>query len=46
MGNFIFDPRRDLNSHGAMVRLTITEQGATAEEIPIVIRQCRPDFEN
>lgn len=46
LGNFIFDPRRDLNSHGAMVRLTITEQGATAEEIPIVIRQCRPDFEN
>ena len=46
LGNFIFDPRRDLNRHGAMVRLTITEQGATAEEIPIVIRQCRPDFEN
>ena len=46
LGNFIFDPRHDLNSHGAMVRLTITEQGATAEEIPIVIRQCRPDFEN
>ena len=46
LGNFIFDPRRDLNSHGAMVRLTITEQGSTAEEIPIVIRQCRPDFEN
>ena len=46
LGNFIFDPRRDLNSHGAMVRLTITEQGATAEEIPIVIRQCRPDYEN
>ena len=46
LGNFIFDPRSDLNSHGAMVRLTITEQGATAEEIPIVIRQCRPDYEN
>ena len=46
LGNFIFDPRRDLNNHGAMVKLTITEQGATAEEIPIVIRQCRPDFEN
>ncbi len=45
LGNFIFDPRSDLNSHGAMVRLTITEQGATAEEIPIVIRQCRPDLE-
>ena len=45
LGNFIFDPRNDLNSHGAMVRLTITEQGATAEEIPIVIRQCRPDLE-
>jgi poly-gamma-glutamate synthesis protein (capsule biosynthesis protein) len=45
LGNFIFDPRNDLNSRGAMVRLTITEQGATAEEIPIVIRQCRPDLE-
>ena len=45
LGNFIFDPRNDLNSHGAMVRLTITEQGANAEEIPIVIRQCRPDLE-
>lgn len=45
LGNFIFDPRNELNSHGAMVRLTITEQGATVEEIPIVIKQCRPDFE-
>ena len=32
IGNFIFDPRNDLNRHGAMVRLTITEQGATVEE--------------
>lgn len=45
LGNFIFDPSRDLNRHGAMVRLTITEQGATAEEIPIVIRQCCPVLE-
>ena len=45
LGNFIFDPRNELNSHGAMVKLTITEQGAIAEEIPIVIRQCRPDLE-
>ena len=45
LGNFIFDPRRDFNRHGAMVRLTITEQGATAEEIPIVIRQCCPVLE-
>jgi len=45
LGNFIFDPKNELNSHGAMVRLTITEQGATAEEIPVVIRQCRPDLE-
>ena len=42
IGNFIFDPRNDLNRHGAMVRLTITEQGATVEELPIVIRQCTP----
>ena len=42
LGNFIFDPRNDLNSHGAMVRLTIKEEGVTAEELPIVIRQCTP----
>ena len=42
LGNFIFDPRNDLNRQGAMVRLTITEQEATAEELPIVIRQCTP----
>ena len=42
IGNFIFDPRNELNSQGSMVRLTITEQGATAEELPIVIRQCTP----
>ena len=42
IGNFIFDPRNELNSQGSMVRLTITEQDATAEELPIVIRQCTP----
>ena len=42
IGNFIFDPRNELNSQGSMVRLTITEQGATAEELPIIIRQCTP----
>ena len=45
LGNFIFDSQKDLNSHGAMVRLTITPQEATAEELPIVIRQCCPVLE-
>ena len=45
LGNFIFDSQKDLNSHGAMVRLIISPQEATAEEIPIVIRQCCPVLE-
>ena len=45
LGNFIFDSQKDLNSHGAMVRLTISPQEATAEELPIVIRQCCPVLE-
>lgn len=42
LGNFIFDPQRDINRRGAIVRLTITERDATAEEIPIYIRNCTP----
>jgi len=42
LGNFIFDPRHDINRRGAIVRLTVTEQEATAEEIPIIIKQCTP----
>jgi len=42
LGNFIFDPQRDINRHGAIVRLTITDNDAKAEEIPIYIRNCTP----
>ena len=42
LGNFIFDPQRDINRRGAIVRLTITQRDATAEEIPIMIKQCTP----
>ena len=45
LGNFIFDPQRDINRHGAIVRLTITERDAKAEEIPIVIKLCTPYIE-
>ena len=42
LGNFVFDPKNDLNRQGAMVKLIITKQSATAVELPIVIRQCTP----
>ena len=45
LGNFIFDPQRDINRHGAIVHLTITGHDAKAEEIPIVIKQCTPYIE-
>ena len=45
LGNFIFDPQRDINRHGAIVHLTITDHDAKAEEIPIVIKQCTPYIE-
>ena len=45
LGNFIFDPQRDINRHGAIVRLTITGSDAKAEEIPIVIKHCTPYIE-
>jgi poly-gamma-glutamate synthesis protein (capsule biosynthesis protein) len=44
LGNFIFDPQRDINRRGAIVRLTITGRDATAEEIPIYIRNCTPEL--
>lgn len=44
LGNFIFDPQRDINRQGAIVRLTITDHDATAEEIPIYIRNCTPEL--
>lgn len=45
LGNFIFDPQRDINRHGSIVRLTITDSDAKAEEIPIVIKHCTPYIE-
>ena len=45
LGNFIFDPQSDINRHGAIVHLTITDHDAKAEEIPIVIKQCTPYIE-
>lgn len=42
LGNFIFDPQRDINRQGAIVRLTITDCDAAAEEIPVYIHGCTP----
>ena len=42
IGNFIFDPVKDINRRGAMVRLTITSNDATSELIPIEINNCIP----
>lgn len=44
LGNFIFDPQRDINRRGAIVRLTITESDAKVEEIPIYIKNCTPEI--
>ena len=44
LGNFIFYPQRDINRRGAIVRLTITDNDAKAEEIPIFIRNCTPEI--
>jgi len=46
LGNFIFDPQRDINRQGAIVRLTISDSDATAEEIPIYIKSCTPYIVN
>ena len=46
LGNFIFDPQRDINRQGAIVRLTIGDSDATAEEIPIYIKGCTPYIVN
>ena len=42
LGNFIFDPRDDRNRQGTIVRINVMKEEATAEELPIVIRQCTP----
>ena len=44
LGNFIFDPQRDINCHGSIVCLTITENDTKVEEIPIFIRNCTPEI--
>jgi poly-gamma-glutamate synthesis protein (capsule biosynthesis protein) len=44
LGNFIFDPQRDINRRGAIVRLTITDNDAKAEELPIYIKGCTPEL--
>ena len=39
IGNFISPPPKDINRHGAIVRLVITADDATSELIPIVINK-------
>ena len=45
IGNFIFDQQRPINTRACMVRLTITATDATAETIPVSIRQCVPQVD-
>ena len=44
IGNFIFDPKKPINSEACIVRLKIAkgEDGLKVETIPIEIRQCVP----
>ena len=42
LGNFIFDPKRDINCRACMVRLLITSTTVEAETIPVLIKDCVP----
>lgn len=44
IGNFIFDPKKELNSKACIVRLKITKgtDGLQVETIPVEIRHCVP----
>ncbi len=42
IGNFIFDPQRELNSRGGVVCLTITRNDAKTELKPVMIKHCTP----
>ena len=46
IGNFIFDPQRDINRRAAIVRLHITDSTADVEYLPIKINGCRPELDN
>ena len=44
IGNFIFDPKKELNSKACIVRLKIKKgtDGLQVETIPVEIRHCVP----
>ena len=42
IGNFIFDPKNAINSHAAVVQLTVTPTDIHARTIPILIHDCAP----
>ena len=42
IGNFIFDQQQPINTHAAMVQLTVTPDTLIATTIPITIRRCTP----
>lgn len=46
IGNFIFDQKRDINSHACMVQLSITSTTVEAETIPVIIKDCVPVVRN
>ena len=46
IGNFIFDPQRDINRRAAIVRLHITDSTADVEYLPIKINGCCPELDS
>jgi poly-gamma-glutamate synthesis protein (capsule biosynthesis protein) len=44
IGNFIFDQTKPINTKALAVRLTVTKDSLTTENIPIQIRNCKPHW--
>lgn len=45
IGNFIFDQKRPVNSHAAIVQLRVTKSSVIAKSLPVEIRNCIPRLE-
>lgn len=43
IGNFIFDQEAPINSRACMVTISVTEQSAMVDALPIVITDCTPE---
>ena len=45
IGNFIFDPTRELNAKACVVQMDVTKQTVDFKTIPVTIRQCVPHLD-